>query len=117
LNKQALRMAIAECYGLIENNLGINMTARDKERIACGAFGLHIIDLLLSDPEPTEECEIHIIQMDAAGLPEPLKAMIREIKRAENHKPGICPRCGNEEIGPGAKFCKICGLPLFVAKS
>ena len=103
MNKQALRMAIAECYSLIENNLGINMTARDKERIACGAFGLHIIDLLLSDPEPTEEIQIHIVEVQGDSNQQ-------KPKRA-------CPRCGNEEFGPGAKFCRICGLPLFVAKN
>ena len=24
-----------------------------------------------------------------------------------------CPRCKNEEFSKGAKFCRICGLPLF----
>ncbi len=103
MNKQALRMAIAECYGLIENNLGINMTARDKERIACGAFGLHIIDLLLSEQEEAGEIQIHVIQVPGDSKQE-------KPKRA-------CPHCGNEEFGDGAKFCRICGLPLFVAKS
>ena len=25
----------------------------------------------------------------------------------------ICPRCNNEEFGPNAKFCRICGMDLF----
>lgn len=24
-----------------------------------------------------------------------------------------CPRCGNEEYSDEARFCKICGLPIF----
>lgn len=24
-----------------------------------------------------------------------------------------CPRCGNEEFSSDAKFCRICGLPVF----
>lgn len=115
MNKQALRMAIAECYSLIENNLGINMTARDKERIACGAFGLHIIDLLLSDPEPTEEIQIHIIEVPRDPSDDTMKKVIYQM--AGIGIPPHCPRCGNEEIGPGAKFCHICGMPLFVAKN
>lgn len=95
MDKQALRMAIAECYGLIENNLGINMTARDRERIACGAFGLHIIDLLLSDPEPAEEIQIHVGQVPG--------------ENSQQKPKQACPRCGNDEF----EFnCRNCGLPI-----
>lgn len=88
MDKQALRMAIAECYGLVENGLGVNMTAQARERIACGAFGLHIIDLLLSEPEAAEEIQ------GESGQQKPKQA---------------CPRCGNDEF----EFnCRNCGLPI-----
>lgn len=32
------------------------------------------------------------------------------INKTENNLQ--CPRCGNEEFSPGAKYCKICGLPV-----
>ena len=31
----------------------------------------------------------------------------------ENARLLECPRCQNEEFSVGAKFCRICGLPLY----
>lgn len=109
MNKQALLTAISDCRKKIER--------RDIHDVQCGAFGLHIIETLMSDAECRSELEIHIV--DATDLPEPLKARIDDLAKkiaAENQKPYICPRCGNEEFSPGAKFCRICGMAIMESK-
>ena len=35
------------------------------------------------------------------------------IKMDESGRLTECPRCENEEFSANAKFCRICGLPLF----
>lgn len=105
MNKQELIAAITECRKAIEHG-----------GIKSGAFGLHIIETMLSD-STCHQPELHVIQMDAADLPEPLEAMLDNlIKKAVSRKPGSCPRCGNEEFSPGAKFCKICGMAVMGSK-
>lgn len=33
-------------------------------------------------------------------------------KNSNQDNLNVCPCCSNEEISVGAKYCKICGLPL-----
>lgn len=107
MNKKAIMAAITECHKMI-----------NRGDIGRGTFGLYIIETILaSDSQPDPNPGLHVIQMDAADLPEPLEAMLDElIKKAVTRKPGSCPRCGNEEFSPGAKFCKICGMAILGSK-
>lgn len=115
MSKQAAIIALAECISAIEDfgkgvpiRPGATMTegtARAniralKER---AITGMKIAMRILNEPEPTEETQIHIIEVPGDS----------KQQRPEQ----ACPRCGNEEFGAGAKYCQICGLPLFVAKS
>lgn len=77
--------------------------------------GINIAKRLLEESGPKEDCEVHIFQMDASEMPEPFKTMIGRLLQ-EAPRLTKCPRCGNEEISPGAKFCKICGMALMADK-
>lgn len=36
-----------------------------------------------------------------------------QIQMDENNRLTVCPRCDNQEFSKGAKYCRICGLPLY----
>jgi len=115
MSKQAAITALDECIKEIEafgpsvpirpNSTTTEGTAWANIRVLKerALTGMKIAMRLLSDPEPTEEIQIHIIEAPGDS----------KQQRPEQ----ACPRCGNEEFGAGDKYCQICGLPLFVAKS
>ena len=115
MDKQAAIIALDECINGIEAfgqgapiRLGATMTERTawanirvlKER---AITGMKIAMRILNESEKAEEIQIHIVEVQADGNQQKSKR--------------TCPHCGNEEISPGAKWCQICGLPLFVSKN
>ncbi len=119
MNKQLIA-AIADCRRTIEAGF-IRLGQSDSSLIKRGAFGLHIIETLLSEPVETKgECEAYIIQVDGTEMPDPFNSIMKKFKEQIEKMPETkrppCPRCGNEEISPRANFCKICGLNLTEAK-
>lgn len=115
MSKQAAIIALAECISAIEG-FGKGVPIRPGATITEGTAwaniralkeraitGIKIAMRILNEAEPTEETQIHIIEVPGDS----------KQQRPEQ----ACPRCGNEEFGAGAKYCQICGLPLFVAKS
>jgi len=127
VSKQAAITALDECIKEIEafgpsvpirpNSTTTEGTAWANIRVLKerALTGMKIAMRLLSDPEPTEEIQIHIIEVPIDPSDDTMKKVIYQM--AGIGIPPHCPRCGNEEIGPGAKFCHICGMPLFVAKN
>lgn len=104
MDKKTISRAIGECHEMISEGL----SARNNNMISTGAFGLEIIGIMLS--EPVEMPDIHVIKIDVEELNSTKPS---ELKTRES-QPYICPRCKNEEFTPGAKFCKICGMPVIV---
>ena len=127
MSKQAAIIALAECISAIED-FGKGVPIRPGATITEGTAwaniralkeraitGIKIAMRILNEPEPTEETQIHIIEVPRDPSDDTMKKALYQM--AGIGIPPHCPRCGNEEIEPGAKFCEICGLPLFVAKS
>ena len=105
MNKQALQKAIADCRVLIQRGLGPNGQYMNRHQIERGVTGLRTIETLLSEP-PGLPNEVHVIEVN-----------LNEMEQEESKgKAPICPRCQNEEFSPGAKFCKICGFPMFATQ-
>ncbi|NLW90030.1 MAG: zinc ribbon domain-containing protein [Syntrophomonadaceae bacterium] len=113
MNKQILA-ALNECREKIEHGANKNQWTL----VGSGLFGLKILEIMLSEPKPELNLKpkVHVIQMDG-GKEEP--DLIKKVlfAMAGIGIPPHCPQCGNEEINPGAKFCKICGLPLGKAQA
>lgn len=105
MNKSAISLAIGKCHTMIINGKKVG----NMQMVNTGAFGLEIINTMLGEPEQADETTV-IVLMSDVSLKE--RANIDQPEHAQH----TCPRCGNSEIRAGAKFCKICGLPLFAAK-
>jgi len=109
MDKQTVHKAIAECRQQLNSG-----------NFKAGVFGLQIIEIMLTEAGCKAEAGIHIIQMDGVEMPDPFNSVIKkfkeQIEQMQLHKSETCPRCGNEEFSPGGKFCKICGLPRFMAQ-
>jgi hypothetical protein len=126
--RQAAIIALDECIKEVENfgkgapiRIGATMsesTAWSNINIvkARAITGINIAKRLLEESDPKEECEVHIIQVDATDMPDPFKTMLCKLCEGDWGKAAKCPRCGNEEICPGDKFCKICGMALMAGK-
>lgn len=109
---------VADYMPLIANQHNANTICRQtaNEIKARAITGINIAKRLLEEPDTKEECEVHIIQMDATDMPDPFKTMLCKLCEGDWGKAAKCPRCGNEEICPGDKFCKICGMALMAGK-
>lgn len=109
--------ALSECRKQIEIGLGRNSVNSRRDLIEQGAFGLQIMEIMLSEPKPElQGTEVHVIRIDGIEMPDPFNSIMKkfkeQIERMPDHKTAGCPQCGNEEISQGTKYCKICGLNL-----
>ncbi len=115
MNIQTLLAAVADCRKVIEAGC-VGPGPANRGVILRGAFGLQVIETLMSEPE----CEVNVISFGFGEMEpkadHPFKTMLEKLcEEMQAHKAG-CPRCHNEEIGPKDKFCKICGMALLADK-
>lgn len=67
------------------------------EWLAKNAFRMCGVGIALPDGSTDEKAASLVQQLIGAG-------MVQEVVE--------CPRCKNADLGPGARYCKICGLEI-----
>lgn len=101
--KKAAIIVLDECIKSIEGYASKNHNMPPGTQLLLNSLknraitGINIAKRLLEEDAP--QPEIHVFEINI------------EESRGEENNPSACPVCGNEEVGQGDKFCKICGAP------